>query len=475
MKYVRFISLFTVCVYLILLVIGLVVSKYGILFVIEHKNPIIALCSISLIMTSYVSYRGIGGLKFVLLLIILMATAFCLALVLANRLEVIGQIYKGINGFTELEDGKWQVQGSIKPGDYLNRIILCKLSDTRVCVEFKYENILIYRPYQLCNIEGKLIYKEIKKIRTYDLYKNTLLQGDDIKIECEDTSISKLFEIREKVVGRIHSLMPRPQSSLLAGIIFGVDQYYSKDFSESIQSAGISHIVAASGYNVSILVLGLEKLTKYLPEKLGYIVKILFIWLYALLTGFSSSMVRASSMASVGYVAKLINLNISIEDIFLITVCIFVLLNPLIAFDLGFLLSVSATFGVIFYVSVLERLIKYKWFPFATVACTLVTLPFTLLNFQTLAPYSIFANLLILPVVESVMLIGLLGLFIPPLIYISWAILKYVEIVATWFGNLPFSIIEIGEFQSIFISILIILLISYTTFKYGSKSSDNIT
>lgn len=61
MKYVRFISLFTVCVYFILLVIGLVVSKYGLLFVIEHKNLIIALCSISLIITSYVSYMGIGG------------------------------------------------------------------------------------------------------------------------------------------------------------------------------------------------------------------------------------------------------------------------------------------------------------------------------------------------------------------------------------------------------------------------------
>lgn len=473
MKYVRFISLITVSAYLIILVIGLVTNKYGVLFIIEQKYSVIALCAISLIIAVYVSYKGIGGLKFVPSLIVFIITVFLLVFILTDRLSAVREVYDEKQGFTEIEDVKWQIQGGIKPGDYLNRTILCRLSGTQLCVEFKYENILIYRPYQLCNIEGKLIYKEIKKIRTYDLYKNTLLQGDDIKIECEDTSVSKLFEIRDNVVERIHRLVPRPQSSLLAGIIFGVDQYYSKDFSESIQSAGISHIVAASGYNVSILVLGLEKLTKYIPEKLGYIVKIFFIWLYALLTGFSSSMVRASSMTSVSYIAKLLNLNISIEDIFLITISIFVIINPLIAFDLGFLLSVSATFGVIFYVSVLERLIKYKWFPFATVACTLVTLPFTLLNFQTLAPYSIFANLLILPVVESVMLIGLLGLFIPPLIYISWAILKYVEIVATWFGNLPFAILEIGEIQSAFIAILIIFLISYTTFKYGSKSNDS--
>ena len=175
-------------------------------------------------------------------------------------------------------------------------------------------------------------------------------------------------------------------------------------------------------------------------------------------------------MSTVLMLSIILKYKISSKKIFTLTVVTLTAFTPTIAYDIGFLLSVAATYGVIFLSPTLEKLIKIKGFPHTTFACTLTTLPITIYFFNTLSPYTIFANMLILPVIEIVMVFGIFGLVFTPILYLAWGSLKYVEIVARGFERLPFSIIELPNNISIVISLILIFLIIIFQLRYERVS-----
>ncbi|MCC7290409.1 ComEC/Rec2 family competence protein [bacterium] len=438
---------------------GLYIYKGSIELSHSQLTVVILLLQLTASVVIYVSYTERGGISSVYKFLCLIVCVILWVVRVENEVKAISQYGDTVYSFTDLNAKFWEISPTVKPGQEQTTYIACTLEDIKYCVRIRVNNLLIYQPYMLCNLTGNLLNKPKEEVLNYDLLKSTYIKAGRVRLDCKETYMSKLFSIRDQIGDRIYKVIPEPQSSLLLGIIFGYDLAFEDEFEMGIRSAGLSHIIAASGYNVSILILALDKVLLFGSIRAKSTFKLLSIWFYALLTGFSSSMVRACTMTSTTLISGLIDFKIDTKQVFLLTISILIFINPLVVFDIGLTLSAMATFGLLWIVPALEKLIPSKLFPHSTFACTLTTLPVTLFYFQTLSPFAIFANMIVLPVIELVMLLGVAGLIVKPLLYTAWGSLEFVEMVINLFGTLPYALLELNPEVSYVLSVIFTLWI----------------
>jgi competence protein ComEC len=277
---------------------------------------------------------------------------------------------------------------------------------------------------------------------------------------------------------------------LLAGILFGQDRRLEKGFEERTRITGVSHITAASGYNITILVIAVNKLLFFLPKKMKILFSMGIIWCFALLSGLSSSIIRACIMSSLSLMAVFFGREGVVHVTIPLVCLIFVIFDPLIILDVGFVLSVSAILGLTYILPVFEqgkeavvgrlnkRLKKKKKnsklklqflndYIFPTLSCTISTLPVSVLNFKTFSLWSLPVNAVILPVVEGTMLWGVLSLVFyeihEGLSRLFFTVvdlqLKFFEYVVNLIGGLGVGYWELPSQISTFVSICIFSVI----------------
>jgi len=242
---------------------------------------------------------------------------------------------------------------------------------------------------------------------------------------------------------RITDIYGTPYDGLIFGILFG-GNYLSKDLSNLFSNAGISHITAVSGYNISIIVsilcfcllnIGLNR------SKIFYFI-LIFLIVFVLFTGMTASVVRAAIMGICSLlVIKFGRLSNGIVVLFFVGF-LMVLLNPLILiYDVGFQLSFLATFGIIFFKPILDKLfIKFPDFLnlkdslSSTISAFLFTSPIIFINFNSFNLFSIIVNLLVLEYVPLLMLLGIISIFLPQLTYFfAIVIIKYIIFICELF------------------------------------------
>lgn len=289
---------------------------------------------------------------------------------------------------------------------------------------------------------------------------------------------SILYDFKQKLVKRLEKAMVEPQISLSVGILFGEERCLNEEFDTLLRNSGTTHIVAASGYNVTILILAVERVFKFLKGRRRTILSLIIIWLFCLLSGISASIVRATIMGSLVLIGRLLGRYQSIHRSFVIGIWLFVFFSPVIIFDVGFQLSILATAGLVYLSPSIESWFEsrdkkisesFKEYTLTTMSCTLSTLPISIITFGTFSGIGILANTLILPVLESTMLWGILGLLFSYIsnilskifLLISFIQLKYFEIVVTKLGRLEFLVFAVeGNIKNIVgLGIFIILLI----------------
>jgi ComEC/Rec2-related protein len=312
----------------------------------------------------------------------------------------------------------------------------------------------------------------------------TIREGNAIK--------NSLIDFKNNLIEKIDNSLHEHSSSLLAGILFGQDRRLEKEFEEKTRITGVSHITAASGYNITILVIAVNKLLFFLPKKIKILLSLGIIWCFALLSGLSSSIIRACIMSSLSLMAVFFGREGVVHITTPLVCLIFVFLDPLVILDVGFALSVSAILGLTYILPVLEEgkevvikgLSKKKKdsrlklqflddYILPTLSCTISTLPVSIFNFKTLSIWSLPVNAVILPVVEGTMLWGVLSLAfykihggLSQLFFTVVDLqLKFFEYVVNLVGNLGFGYWElsflVGSFVSICIFSVIFLSVIY--------------
>ncbi|MFA5010178.1 MAG: ComEC/Rec2 family competence protein [Patescibacteria group bacterium] len=286
------------------------------------------------------------------------------------------------------------------------------------------------------------------------------------------TILGTLYGVKHWVNKVIHQFLPEPHGALLGGLLLGIKTDLPDDFRIALKNSGTSHIVALSGANLTIIITFMLFMLQRLPRRLVWLISGVAILGFVIMTGAASSVVRAAIMGWILLLAGLWGRHRSACNAILLATATMVLIHPLILFyDIGFQLSIAATIGLMYGASLFSR--WPKWLPSfitqplsATVGATIFTLPLIALYFGGVSWVTLGANLLIVPLVPYVMLVGCVGLAIfliaPQLIWVNvlvWPLSALMFGIINWFGHLPSAFVELPPIP-IWMPILYYLLLS---------------
>jgi competence protein ComEC len=290
---------------------------------------------------------------------------------------------------------------------------------------------------------------------------------------------SRLFAFKNYFLEKIDLAIRSPESLLMGGLILGEKASFSDELRQSFIDTGTIHIVALSGYNITIIAEYFMKLFVFLPQGLGIWMGILVIFLFILMTGGGSTAVRAGVMATLALYARWSGRNYDVGRALLLAGVFMILFNPFVlVFDVSFQLSFIATIALIFFTPKVER--YFMWVPkyfglrdivSVTFAVYIFVLPFILYKMGNLSLVALPANVLVLPFIPITMLFGFLTGFFGlihyfvsvPFGFISYALLHYELGVISFFSKIPFASLTIPNFP-LALTIIIYLYFVYRLF-----------
>ncbi|MEI6597350.1 MAG: ComEC/Rec2 family competence protein [bacterium] len=352
-----------------------------------------------------------------------------------------------------------------KINDLPDRLISGKiLVTTDLYPEYKYGDLL--------EIECKLKRPEEYKEFAYDRY----LARYEIYSVCYYPSLkvisggggnyfyAKIFSFKAKLTGLIDSGLSEPESSLARPIVFGGQKGLEQKIRDDFQKVGLTHIMAVSGFNVSILAIIIMAvlLALGLNRRRAFYIAVIFLAAYIILVGLPASAMRAGLMGFlVLWALKLGRLN-KITNSLVLTAVIMLLVNPkLLRDDVGFQLSFLAIAGLVYVYPILEaawvkiKLPKLKGISDAlliTLAAQVFTLPVLAYNFSQIsliAPLANLAVLWVLPILTILILIALpLSFVFSSLSFIfflpSLILTKYILTTVKYMAKIPYGYLEIN-------------------------------
>ncbi|MFQ5661721.1 MAG: ComEC/Rec2 family competence protein [Candidatus Paceibacteria bacterium] len=282
-----------------------------------------------------------------------------------------------------------------------------------------------------------------------------------------------LFAFKRAFLEKVGRVIPDPQSSLLGGLVVGAKQSLGEELQEDFRKTGIIHIVVLSGYNVTIVAEAIMRFFSFLPYAFGVSIGAVAIIFFAIMTGASATIVRASMMAILVLLARSTGRTYAITRALFIAGFFMILHNPkILVFDSSFQLSFTATLALIYLAPKIEKhfhLVPTKWqlreFAVATVATQIFVLPMILYKMGMLSLVALPVNLLILMFVPLTMLFGFITgmigfvstIFSLPFAFITNALLTYQLKVVDIFASLPFAAVEINYFP-IWIAVLVYII-----------------
>ncbi len=298
-----------------------------------------------------------------------------------------------------------------------------------------------------------------------------------------------MYAIKDRSLENIYKIFPDPESSLLAGVLLGVDTGLTSELQQAFKNTGTAHIIAISGFNISIIAgIFFAFFSKFLGPRRGSVLAILGIAFYTLLVGADAAVVRAAIMGSLALFARQVGRRQFALNTLLAVAMLMCLWNPLYIWDVGFQLSFFATLGLILYATPLSeaanRLIT-RYFPTSTaekfaelfsefvlltLAAQITTIPIMAYHFQRISLVSFIANPFILPAQPAVMILGglavLLSLVWLPLgqiaAWVAWPFVVYTIRMVEIFDSIPHGTIVLGELSIWFVIIIYVLLFAVT-------------
>lgn len=270
-----------------------------------------------------------------------------------------------------------------------------------------------------------------------------------------DWLLWNIFNVRDRFELYIARMQPEPHASLLTGLLTGSRGGMPEQLLDAFRIAGLSHIVAISGYNITIIISLCSGMLFWLPLKRRFPLLVLGIALFTIFVGASASVVRAAVMGVLGLCAMQTNRKADIRLLVLWTAFFMLLFNPKqLWFDAGFQLSFLAVIGLAELSHPISKLTK--WLPetlgiresmTATLAAQAATLPLSMLVFRQVSLVAPFANLLVAPLIPLAMLFGFAGTVIgigwqalglvPS--YMAWGLLNVIIVVAQACSALPYA------------------------------------
>ncbi|MGB1039940.1 MAG: ComEC/Rec2 family competence protein [Flavobacteriales bacterium] len=280
------------------------------------------------------------------------------------------------------------------------------------------------------------------------------------------------------------------QLKVASALLLGYRENLDKDLVKSYSSAGAMHVLAVSGLHVGILYILLSRLLNFFKglRKRKYLVALIlisFLWFYALMTGLSASVMRASTMFSFIIIGdKLLNRSTSIYNTLAISAIILLVINPFMIYQVGFQLSYAAVIGIVYLQPKLNRLFFFKniilkniWaITCVSIAAQIATFPLSLHYFHQFPVYFFVSNLIVIPSAILIFYLGIALFVTAPFGGLSLVIGKLMNGII-WVLNhaifitqdIPYSLIEEIELSIFETYLLYGIIISFLVTLYYRK------
>ena len=246
----------------------------------------------------------------------------------------------------------------------------------------------------------------------------------------------------------------------MAGLLYGSRSGLPVDLMENFNRSGITHIIAISGYNITIIVLILMTVLIFFGfyRRQAFWITVGMIFIFVIFTGASPSVTRAAIMGTIVLLAQYFGRISSPLNLLTLAMALMLIFNPQVLWwDAGFQLSFLATIGLLYLSPLLlntkeglKTTISLKETLSATMSAIILTLPLMLYQFERLSIVAPITNILILWLIPWLMLLGFLSviisfIFFPAGQIIAWLSgfgLDYVIMMAEWFGSKRWSAID---------------------------------
>lgn len=276
-------------------------------------------------------------------------------------------------------------------------------------------------------------------------------------VDHHNTMLSTIAQARRVMENIVAGIIPAPESALANGLLFGGSDRLSKDAQNKFAQTGMTHIVAVSGYNVSIIVAVVMGTLIFVGLYRHYAVvgAIIAVIFFVALIGFPASGIRAAIMGVLVLVAASYGRVAHAYGAIIVSAAVMLLFNPLLLrYDIGFQLSFLATLGIVVVYPFFERYFMRRNIAFGIVEVFLLTLsaqvfvlPIIAYHFHTISIVSLVVNVLVLPIIPPTMLFVFLliianFIFYPLAVFFGWVaylLLTYEVYVIDFFANLPWN------------------------------------
>jgi competence protein ComEC len=283
----------------------------------------------------------------------------------------------------------------------------------------------------------------------------------------------------------------KQESGVAGALLLGYEEWLDPETENSYSAAGVLHVLCVSGMHVGLIYVILAYALSWMEKKkwlrhCRYIFLLALIWFYAMVTGFSPSVIRASAMISFIIAGKWLNKDAGIYNLLCSSCFLMFLLNPYLIISAGFQLSFLAVCGIIFlHKRILPMFIApNKWLHHLwelisiSIAAQIATFPLSLFYFHQFPNYFLVANLLVIPLSTWVMYSGLLLLVTDWIPYcgalfgfITSKGITWLNYIVDFIGKLPGAITEnlyLTLTETLLVYLLFVLILLWLTHKLHS-------
>lgn len=335
--------------------------------------------------------------KFFVLLLLLIVYLIRYVTFLVLPVCEVGKKYKynidGIFGDKTVKDGVLETT---------NAVITFKDTNSKI----KYTDSLV-----IGTCKGYLIKNFAKKIVLED---GIITKSGVGKDSFNDLGFWNIF--REYIGKLVLSSHSKEVASVILGFVFGMKDQIGRELYDLFKRAGIAHVVVASGFNIALLAGITGSIFFFLSKGYKKIAVLLILFPYLFIVGFEPPILRSYAMLMMAYVGWFLGRGMS--GGFVGAVFVMLMIDPGLIYNLSFLLSVGATFGLVYLSDPVDKVISsvgllrflgpFKEELSTTLGAFIGVLPVSLFLLKNVSVWGIVVNVVVGPFVSLITVMGLL-------------------------------------------------------------------
>ena len=294
------------------------------------------------------------------------------------------------------------------------------------------------------------------KLRTTLGSKQGRISYSQINVLARGTS--PINKLRRQFEAGMQSALPEPLASFGLGLLVGQRSTLPEGTTVALATVGLTHIIAVSGYNLTIIIRGARRLLRKRSKYQSTLLAGTLIVLFLLFTGSSPSIVRAAIVSGLSLVAWYYGRTFKPILLLLLAAVITAGVNPIYLWkDIGWYLSFLAFFGVLVIAPLIsKRIFKKRKVPAMTqiviesFSAQIMALPVIMYTFGEVSIIALIANVLIVPLVPLAMLLslfaGMSGMLLPTLAgWLAWPakiLMTYMLDLVTLMSRIPHALVQ---------------------------------